>query len=435
MFSLSGVDGSLSSGDRGTPVVFDVFVGRDGRVRVLFRSIPLTSDVSWLHRAAFPGDLVLPRLRLAGAGPAGATLSSDRVYITRVATTSLDGGPVLDLEAQAEPLHIVYPEPSPPHNRRVACYRTIGMRGFSVVSCEAPEGTVALAAPHEPQEYGALEGIITIESADTSPPLASWLATCDDLIARILDIVSLGQGRYVRYGIRECYVNETLAQLDFYGAHESTDPYQPCFHHLNMEPVLTLAVNSYTPRLRDDAGLGIAIEWLLMNPRYIEGKYLTAHTAIEHLLAILGSHLPTTILEPEAYQRAVLPRLASALELASKDLPDASDEDLAFLRRKLDGLNHRPFTDRLLSLFEHLRVPTSDLADRIPAALRARNKLLHRGRYTGDEPLQEHLTVLRELVVRTILTLLNFHGYYESYLRDPTWGPFPPVTKQPSVAT
>lgn len=397
---------------------------------MLFRSIPLTSDVSWLHHAAFPGDLVLPRLRLTGAGPAGTTLSSDRVYITRVATTSHDGGTVLDLAAQAEPLHIVYPEPSPPHNRRVAWYRTVGMRGFSVVACAAPEGTVGLAAPHEPQGYRTLEGIITIETADTSVPLAAWLANCDDLIARILDIVSLGQGRYIRYSIRECYVNETLAQVGFYGAHESTEPYQPCFHHLNMEPVLALAVNAYTPRLRDDAGLGIAIEWFLMNPRYVEGKYLTAFAALEHLLTVLGKDLPTTILEPEAYQRAVLPRLASALALAREDLPNASDEDLAFLRRKLDSLNHRPFADRLATLFEYLGVPTSDIADRLPPALRARNPLLHRGRYTGDEPLQEHLTVLRELVVRTILTLLNFHGYYESYLRDPTWGPFPPVTNE-----
>lgn len=53
--------------------------------------------------------------------------------------------------------------------------------------------------------------------------------------------------------------------------------------------------------------------------------------------------------------------------------------------------------------------------------------LLHRGRYTDDRPLQEHLTVLREVVVRTILTMLNFQGSYESYLRDPTWRSFPPT--------
>jgi hypothetical protein len=428
-FLLSGCAGTLSSEAHEATVVFDVSVDRFGKVTVLFQPLALTADTAWLLKPSFPGDLAIPRLRVTGIAPAGEHVSSDAVYILSAGTPQKDGVAYLDIRGQAEPLRVAYPPLSEPHARRQVSYRTVGMRGGpGTASSQAPEGKVWIGGPHIPRDYAAIHGAIDIETTEDRP-LPEWLTSCDELASRVRDIFSLGQGRFIQQSVRELYLDEKLVQLDFYGPKSSTEPYQPVFHHLNRQPVLDLAVQSYTPALQNERGLGIAIEWLLMHPNYTEGKYLTAFAALEHLLAVNGKHIPTTILSPDTFKASVLRHLANALDEARKALPDASTEAFAMLRGKLDNLNQRPLTVRLTTLLKHLQVPTTDIDDRIPAALRARNHLLHRGRYTDDKPLYQHLTVLREVVVRFILTMLAFQGSYESYLCDPTWGSFPPATK------
>lgn len=427
-YSLSACVGTLSLDDHQAPVAFDLHVEGDGRVQLLLRPIALTEGTSWLLKAVFPEDLALPRLRLTATGPGVERLSSEHVYITSTGTASVDGETTLNLTAQAEPMRIAFADSPDPHTRRVAWYRTIGMRGFRVSSREAPEGRVALGAPNTPSDYGALDGIITVDTAKTAAPVGAWLESCDKLIARILDIVSLGQGRFIRYSIRECYVNQTLALLDFYGAKPSTDPYQPVFHHLHLQPVLDLAVQRYTPEIQDDQGVGIAIEWLLMNPTYTEGKFLTVFAALEHLRDVNRKAVRPTLIDDEHFRRVILRRLEYAFDEAATELPG---QDLIVLRNKLATLNFRPSTKQLQELLQLYGVPTNDIADRVTRALHIRNRLIHRGKYDGDEPLYQHLTVLRELVVRFILTLLGFKGHYQSYLRNPNWGPFPPEAAPP----
>lgn len=402
-------------------VTFDLSVDRYGRVSLSFRPIPLTK---WLVHAAYPGDLAIPALQLAAVAPAGEVISSERVFILSAGTPRIDGVDFLECSAQAEPLRVTFPPIAGPDSQRLLSYRMVGMRGGpGGAFCVADEGTVSIGGPHMPRDFGAIHGAIEIK-ADGSRPLADWLAACDRLASRIQDVFSLGQGRFIRRSVRELYLNETLAQLDFFGPQSSTEPYQPVFHHLNRQPTLDLAVQRYTPVLQTDCGLGVAIEWLLMHPNYTEGKYLTAFSALEHLLAVNGRDIPRTHIDDGAFRRALLPRLEHALDEAAVELPG---EDLAVVRRKLATLNFRPVTDRLQALLEHHRVPTADIADRVKRALQVRNVLIHRGKYDGPEPLYQHLTVLREVVVRFILTMLGFQGSYESYLRNPTWGSFPPI--------
>jgi hypothetical protein len=426
---LSGCAGTLSSEAHEATVVFDVSVDRFGKVTVLFQPVALTADTAWLLKPSFPGDLEIPRLRVTGIAPAGEHVSSDAVYILSAGTPQKDGVAYLEIRGQAELLRVVYPPLSEPHPRRHVSYRTVGMRGGpGTVSCRAPEGTVWIGGPHIPRDYAAIHGAIDIETTENRP-LAEWLDSCDGLASRVRDIFSLGQGRFIQQSVRELYVNETLVQLDFYGPKSSTEPYQPVFHHLNLQPVLDLAVQRYTPALQNERGLGIAIEWLLMHPNYTEGKYLTAFAALEHLLTVNGKDIPRTLIGDEEFRRVVLPRLEGVLKEAATELP--GQDALAVLQRKLATLNFRPVTDRLQALLQLYGVPTGDIAEKVPRALQVRNILLHRGKYDGDEPLYQHLTVLRELVVRFILTMLAFQGSYESYLRNPTWGSFPPVMKAP----
>jgi hypothetical protein len=169
-----------------------------------------------------------------------------------------------------------------------------------------------------------------------------------------------------------------------------------------------------------------AIEWFLMHPNYTEGKFIATFAALEHLLSVHNAEIAATIFGRVDFSERILPDLRKAFDSTVKSLPGVSDAALKIFRSKLDNLNSRPLAGRLTALLDYLRVPTRDITDRIPGALRARNSLLHRGQYIDGIPLDDHLTILREVVLRAILTLIGFSGSYECYLRSPTWGPFPP---------
>jgi hypothetical protein len=105
------------------------------------------------------------------------------------------------------------------------------------------------------------------------------------------------------------------------------------------------------------------------------------------------------------------------------------------LQGKLDNLNERPTTDRIYELLRHLHVPLTELEERLPAALRIRNRLLHRGEHDDDAPLITHVIVLRETVTRIVLKLLGYQGQYQSYLGGPNSRTFPPSATAPPAST
>jgi hypothetical protein len=80
--------------------------------------------------------------------------------------------------------------------------------------------------------------------------------------------------------------------------------------------------------------------------------------------------------------------------------------------------------------------------DEVHAAIGARNDVVHDAQYDSSESnvrLWRHVSILRELVLRIILTLLGYKGRYASFLDGFKWRNFPPAeddeVKPPKLPT
>ena len=250
-------------------------------------------------------------------------------------------------------------------------------------------------------------------------------------MARVLDMLSFAEGELIRWSVRQIETKEAIVVIDCEGPKGSGPAWDGAFHYLNLQPVLDLAVNRYTEELRDQTGLAVALEWFVHHPRYSELQLIAAMTALEHLVSVFEQKNGSPkILKPELFAKlleTVRPAWRKTLEEEFKLPHDLT----ARMDAKLDPLNEGNFRDKLKAMLDAYTVPLADLEiQRINDAVAARNRVIHVGLYRNKEDeanLQQHVAVLRELLKRICLTLLQYEGQYFSLLNGPQWMHFPPV--------
>lgn len=94
---------------------------------------------------------------------------------------------------------------------------------------------------------------------------------------------------------------------------------------------------------------------------------------------------------------------------------DVSDREA--IKQKIPELNRRSFIEQIEALLEQWNVArtlieTETLADLI----KLRNDIAHRGGAEEDESLWHSILLIREIVVRLVLSMLRFEGTYQCYL-------------------
>jgi hypothetical protein len=114
-----------------------------------------------------------------------------------------------------------------------------------------------------------------------------------------------------------------------------------------------------------------------------------------------------------------------------------SEEALSELNETLAGLNRRSMLRKLKLLALRWSVPLDGISDEsLRAAKNARDRVVHRGQYyedagESDADLWTHITVIREVAVRFLLTAIGFKGRYHSYIGGYHDAVFPPPPQQP----
>jgi hypothetical protein len=116
----------------------------------------------------------------------------------------------------------------------------------------------------------------------------------------------------------------------------------------------------------------------------------------------------------------------------SENIGDGVNE----LDAKLLNLNRKSIFEKIKRLAELWSVPFDGISDRqIKSAKSARDLIVHRGNYDKagedkNDDLWEHVTVIREIVVRFLLTAVNYNGSYCSYLGGYHRTQFPPQASE-----
>jgi hypothetical protein len=429
LLRLSLVEGQLRSDEGTSDLRWAVTIGRQGGIALLFEPIDLTAETAWLLKAAFPEGRVLRRFSVTGLTQNGIRVESEYVYIVANKTESDASGTRLILTGDASRLRIAYQALPQSSENVLVTYLTVGLRAFGGPSVETSFGKLTLVGPTEIKDPDHLNGRVHIQS-NQQVPLTEWLTGCDRLMARVLDMLSFAEGGLIRWSVRQIETKEAIVVIDCEGPKGTGPAWDGAFHYLQLQPVLDLAVNRYTEELRDQTGLAVALEWFVHHPRYSELQLIAATTALEHLVSVFEQKKGSPkILKPELFEKllgTVRPAWRKTLE--EFKLP----HDLAArMDTKLETLNEGNFRDKLKAMLDAYTLPLADLGmTRINDAVAARNRVIHVGLYRNKEDesnLQQHVAVLRELLKRICLTLLQYDGQYFSLLNGPHWTHFPPA--------
>ncbi|MCE5228853.1 hypothetical protein LLG95_04555 [bacterium] len=307
-------------------------------------------------------------------------------------------------------------------------YFVPGLKCFGTVASETPYGNVKVSGVSETKEYDKITGAITVELPDDESPNMDEL---DSLVRRVLDVLSLAEGRFMRWNYRGIFIDRQLKSMVCYGSTTKTEPRFPLFTHLNLEPILHMAIERYSEALCEKTGINLAIEWFLMHPRYLEAQFLTGMTALEHLIHMFEKHNPRAKLLPTAVFRQVRNKLHVSLENVFQDLPSCAALPNAVnacneLLGKLNDLNRRSLRRNLYAFLKHYDVPVSDIENEIPRLIDLRNNVVHIGDFSEsklNQPLSFYIAVLRELLTRIILVVIGYEGEYRSYINGHRWIP------------
>jgi len=304
------------------------------------------------------------------------------------------------------------------------------MLGFAAQTATTHLGRITLAGPSQISNFQHLNGSVDLALDSKGPQrLATWITRSDKLIDRVLDIISLAEGRMIRWSVRTLRGDGLLLQHEFFGQKPTTDPYDGLFSSLNLQPVLDLAVRRYTHRLKHKTGLGVAFEWFLQRPQYIELELLTAFTALEHLLKIfLEKNRGATNIPDKAFSELKKP-LRKVLDRAVGGRNTIDREGMIRVRQKVLSANQGSLRQNVDAMLNFHGVPVTGLEERLKNAIDARNKIIHRGLYRGRgrADIYDHVAVIREVLKRFFLTMLRYKGNYHSMLNGPDNVFFPPT--------
>jgi hypothetical protein len=167
-----------------------------------------------------------------------------------------------------------------------------------------------------------------------------------------------------------------------------------------------------------------------MATTYNEVRLVNAMTALENMI---DSNLTEeeALIEPrrefEKTRKVLRKVIRACLDRWSADRAEFAREELG---EKLLGLNRRPLRRKLYLLAARWSVPLDGITDaQIGQAIKARNAIVHSGHHPTErhEPdLWHHMTIVRELVVRFLLTAIGYRGQHISHVGGYHFAHFPP---------
>jgi len=306
-----------------------------------------------------------------------------------------------------------------------------GFESFPWLRYESPMGKIIMGGNINPENADLLTGQLELRSVETPKDINAWQKEAGELLDRICCMMSFAVGKNIQIVVTKLFYADTL-EIVVTPKTVRDSAQMPPFHPLNRQPIFNCVVRFCVDQPKETAKLRFAIDWLTMDATYTEVRLIQAMTAIENLIAILLKESERSIFKNSKNFVELKRRLETTINqfAASCDEHQSNPNLGKDVSNKLNELNRRSLKKNMLKLFDQYSVPISDIRNEISHAIEARNKIIHRGRYYEDgkklPDLWNHVTVIRELLVRLLLSIIQFEGRYESYFGVWHSAHFPP---------
>jgi hypothetical protein len=440
LLDLKNCSGQLYWRENSLNINFDLSVTKDGSINLTVKDIPFERDVLWLHELFHKKKRYFEFLQLKGQDVEGNSITSDSVILNSFGSKEDKQGSWICPAGTCMQFLLDSAKPLT-YGKDAALllqYRLLGLKCFDRLSGNTNIGSIQIVGSTKIENYDEATGVLTIKNQpEQNFNLTNWIERCDKSVRSILDILSLANDRYIAWTSRSIFHNKSWVSSLFIGPRRAGKPFQPLFSYLNLQPILNLAIDNYSEELTQETGLDVAIEWFLIKSTYTEVQFLTAMTALEHLIYIYtGREEREKIFQNETFEKIIRPQVNAALD-RTLDLLSENEEDafkhksyldmVKAAKNKVTEINRYPFKDNLRKFLKEYKVPLDGIDQNVEPAIDVRHKIVHRGIYISGESTQtvnDHLAILRELLIRIFLTLLKYSGEYQSFLNGPEWKKF-----------
>lgn len=307
-----------------------------------------------------------------------------------------------------------------PAEKPVLVVRLRGFKNFRTEPIDCDLGKVHISGLAEFEDANIVTGTITVQAQERPDDVAAWHTKADRLAEHVRDIMSLASSSALRVPLIAFYDGDTLIVTAWSQSRASFSAF-PIFHFIDLDPIFRAAVQSFfNPPIAINR-LSFAIEWFAMEASYNEIRLVAAMTALENLIDSNVTEAEGLILPKKAFEKT-RKVLLNVIRACVAKWTSGSEEAMSEVNGTLAGLNRRSMLRKLKLLAQRWNVPLDGISDEsMRAAKNARDRVVHRGQYyedasESDADLWTHVTVIREIAVRFLLTAIGFKGRYYSYI-------------------
>lgn len=437
--------GTISANAQSLKLEFRVRIDASGEVDIDFGTIPLTNE-SWFIKRHWIGDgSSFGLFRISGISEDQTEFETEDVYFTT------DGGEFnQELGDRMRPRggcsssqfrrHQATPYDKPQLRVHLKGLESRRMHATCALGDVVLTGSIRINS----DEIDAISGHVSIVATDECLDAIAWRQKANDLLDHVRLVMSFASSSSLGAPVVE-FRNKNTLEIRTYSQSKQTPISMRTFHCLDQQAIFEAAVASaFNPAIKMKKFI-FAIDWFSMDASHSEVRLVNAMTALENLVSSNLEDFDLQIRpakEFEKYRRTLRKVILQCAEKWSTGGQETVQEISAELNERLADLNRRSLLSKLYLLAERWNVPLNNIErEQIGRAKRARDLIVHRGHYYDEkkylDDLWVHVTVIREVVVRFILSAIEYKGRYLSHLggcHDAIFPPAEPAQDEASFA-
>ena len=290
------------------------------------------------------------------------------------------------------------------------CSHLLGFSCYPPVHLETPMGPVVVRGATRATASDQITGWIDAEAPADSDS-TTWRQSAENMLSHLRSVLAFARGAPLAAPVIEFYEGDTVEVTfhDTVGTHAS---YMPPISKLNLEPIVAAAAKNLGLVEDYREAFDIAIGWFLMPTSVEEVQFLSGMTAIDGLASRFLEKSQVSILG-----KSVSRRFAQSVRELVDNQSSFDDSKKHAIKQKIPELNRRPFMQQIIALLERWRVSRISIEDEcLSRLIRLRNDIVHQGGVPENEELWPSILLVREILVRLVLSMLQFEGTYQCYL-------------------
>lgn len=412
--------GTLSFNGKSLELEFSVYIEISGEAVLLLPSIPLNKETKFISDGFYNIGPEFNKFSLNGTSPDGVTLKSNEVIFTSLNNHFSGISSAIRPSADYESATITMP--SEAEDTPILCWKIKGFRSFSPLSFETELGTVEMIGGRDANGRNEVSGHIKVISSSPLEGVESWLTKATSLCNHLLHVMSFAENAKLACPIAKFFYRGKV-EVELYSCGEQQKSVFPPIHWMSLNDIFRCAIKNYFAPQFEVKNLYFAIQWFNIHSSYREANLISSMTVLENLIDSNLTDQDCLLFTNKQFNNLRRKLSCTAKEQIREWTDDESTQNklISDVNEKFSDLKRRSLIDKINILATRWGVKFDDIApEKINGAKSARDQVVHRGYYTskanmtGD--LHDHVLLVREIVVRFILTALNFEGRYKSYV-------------------